>query len=122
MFYGSSSARNLARDESFAAPRALVVEQNAVTRAKAVALAIIHRRPKRKNLCDAIGTARPEGSFLGLRHLFRFAEHFAASLLIDPGTRSRLPDGFEDPNRPDHGDVGCVLGNVEDDTDMALRA
>ncbi len=122
VFDGGNGARNFARDESFAAPRALVVEQDAVTRVKAVALAIIHRRPERKNFCDAVRAARPEGRFLGLRHLLCLAEHFAAGGLIKPCTSSRFPDCFEYPNRPDPGDVGCVLGNVETDADMALRA
>ena len=55
-----------------------MIEQDAVTRAKAVALAIIYRRPKGKNLCHAIRAARPERRLLGLRDRLCLAEHFAA--------------------------------------------
>src|SRR5438034_1411062 len=45
VFNRCDGARDLASDESFAAPRAFVVEQNAVARAKPVTFAIIDRRP-----------------------------------------------------------------------------
>src|SRR5215813_1762265 len=41
----SDSARNFAADESFAATRAFMVEQNAIAGAKAVALAIVNGCP-----------------------------------------------------------------------------
>jgi hypothetical protein len=39
------AARDLARDEGFTAPRALVVEQNAVAGIYAIGLAVFHRDP-----------------------------------------------------------------------------
>ena len=71
-------ARNFAGDESFAATRAFVIEQDAVARAKAIALAVVDRRPIGKRLRDTIWAARPERRLLGLRYLLRLAKHFAA--------------------------------------------
>jgi hypothetical protein len=41
----ATRARDLARDEGFAAQRALVIEQDAVRRMNAIGLAVIHRDP-----------------------------------------------------------------------------
>src|SRR6478672_10961705 len=75
---GSDCARNFAADESFAAPRAFMVEQNAIAGAKAVALSIVNGRPVRKNLRHAVRTSRPEWRLLSLRRLLGLAEHFTA--------------------------------------------
>src|ERR1700732_3281795 len=101
MLDGGDCARNFARHESFAATRALVIEQDAVACAQAVALAIIYGRPKGKNLCHAVRAARPERSLLGLRDGLRLAEHFAARGLVKPRSDFRFPDCFENPDGTD---------------------
>jgi hypothetical protein len=49
------AARDLARHESFAADRTLMVEQDAVRGKHAVGLAVVHRDPVAVELGDAIG-------------------------------------------------------------------
>src|SRR5947209_18155622 len=110
MLDGGDGARDFPGDKSFTAARAFVVKQNTIARTKAVALAIIDRRPKGKNFRHAVGTARPERRFLRLRHFLRFAKHFAARGLIKARPDSRFPNGFENPDGADAGDVGGLLG------------
>src|SRR5712691_8942227 len=122
MLDGGDGARDFSGDKSFAPARDFVVKQNTVARTKAVALAIIDRRPVGKNFRHPVGAARPERRFFRLRHFLRFAKHFAARSLIKARPDSRFPNGFENPDRANAGDVGGVLGDVETDPDMALRA
>src|SRR6476660_9679295 len=119
---GGDCARNFSADESFAAARAFMVEQNAIAGAKAVALPIVNGRPIRKNLCHAVRTPRPEWRLLSLRRLLGFAEHFAARRLIKARTQSSFADCFQDANRANTGDVGSVFRNVEAHAYVALRA
>src|SRR6476659_2162528 len=109
----SDCARNFAANESFAAARAFMVEQNAVAGAKAVALAIVNGRPICKNLCHAVRTPRPKWRLLSLRRLLSLAEHFAARRLIKARAQSGFADCLQNPNRADAGDVGGVLRNIE---------
>src|SRR6266571_8968037 len=81
-------ARNFAGDESFAATRAFVIEQNAVARTKAIAFAVVDRCPIGKRLRNTIWAARPERCLLGLRYLLCLAKHFAAGCLIKTRTQS----------------------------------
>src|SRR4029077_10916221 len=119
---GGDSARNFAADESFATTRAFMVEQNAIARAKTVALPIVNGGPIRENLCHAIRTPRPEGRFLSLRRLLGLAEHFAARRLVKARTQSGFADCFQNANRADASDVGSVLRNIEAHAHVALRA
>src|SRR5215831_15166062 len=64
-----NAARDLAGDESLAADRALVVEQDAVAGEHAVGLAIVHGDPVAVQLRHAIRAARIERRGLTLRHL-----------------------------------------------------
>src|SRR6476661_7992567 len=122
LFNGSDCARNFAADESFTAAWTFMVEQNAIAGAKAVALPIVNGRPIRKNLCHAVRTPRPEWRLLSLRRLLGFAEHFAARRLIKARTQSSFADCFQNANRANTGDVGCVFRNVEAHAYVALRA
>src|ERR1044071_5430998 len=101
MFDGCDGAGNFAGHKSLPASRALVVEEDAVARVQAVALAVIDRRPIGKNLRHAIGTAGPERRLLILRHLLRVAEHFAARSLIKTRADSGFANRFKDADRPD---------------------
>ena len=56
-----------------------------------------------------------------MRNFLRFAKHFAARSLIKTRANSRFPNGFENPDGADTGDVGGVLGNIEADANVALR-
>src|SRR5262249_24739901 len=117
---GSDATRNFASDESLASPWALMVKHNAVAGAETVALAVIHRCPIRKNLGDTIRAARPERCLLVLRHLLGFPEHFAAGCLKKTRTQSRFADRFQDPDRADACNIGCVFRNIEAHAHVAL--
>src|SRR6476660_3009224 len=78
MFDRGDCTRDFTRDESFAAARTFVIEQNAIARAKPIALAVVYRRPIGERLRHTIWAARPERCLLGLRYLLGFTEHFAA--------------------------------------------
>ncbi len=114
-------AGDFARHKGLTAARALVVEEDAVARAKAVAFAVVHRRPVSKDLRHAIRAARPERRRLDLRNLLYFAEHFAARSLVKTRADSGFANRFQNANRAQAGDVGGVLGDVEADPHMALR-
>src|SRR5713101_6579508 len=45
VFDRGDCTRDFTRDEGFATPRTFVIEQNAIARAKPVALAVVYRRP-----------------------------------------------------------------------------
>src|ERR1043166_7102677 len=120
MLDGGDRARNFSGGKSFAAARALVVEQNTVTRAQSVALAIVDRGPVGKHFRDAVGTARPERCALVLRHFAGVAEHFAAGSLIKTRPDPRFADRFQDSDRADAGDVGSVFRDIEAHAHMAL--
>src|SRR5215471_8358475 len=106
-------ARDLTSDKGFAAARTFVVEQDAVARAKAVALAVVYRDPIRKNLRYAVRTARPKWRRLILRHLFRVTKHFAARCLVETRTHSCLANGFQNADRPNASDIRSVFRDIE---------
>src|SRR5260370_382022 len=66
---GGHGARDLARDEGFAADRRFVVEQNAVGGMHAVGFAVVHRDPVGIELGHRVGAARIEWRQLALRRL-----------------------------------------------------
>src|SRR5438067_11823577 len=98
------------RQKDLAPPGAFVIEQNAVSRAQAVAFPVIYRRPIRKTFGHAVGTAWPERRLLRLRNLLRFAIHLAAGSLIKARANSGLANGFENANAADSGDVRSIFG------------
>ena len=63
----ADGARDLARDEALAPPRALVVEEHAVADEETVCLAIVDREHVGGDLGHGVGAARTEGlaSFCG---------------------------------------------------------
>ena len=87
-----------------------------------IAFAIVHRRPVGENFRDAVGTARPERSPLGLWNFLRLAIHLAARGLVKTRANSGFANRFQNADRSDAGDVGGVFGNIKTDTDVALRS
>src|SRR5262249_40585635 len=84
--------------ELAAAPRRLVVEQNAAGAEHAVAFAIVHGDPMPIGLGHAVGTARVEWRCLTLGSLPDLAVHLAAAGLV----KAYVP-GIEQPNCLQHG-------------------
>lgn len=117
-------ARHLARDKGFAAPRALVIEHDAVADEYPVGLAIIDRMPMRRDLADRVRAARVERrSFvLGCGCV---AEHLGRSRLIIPhglaAIRDMIADSLEQAERAEHDDVRGVLRDLEGHFHVALR-
>src|SRR6266576_4474325 len=99
-----------------------MIKHDAVAGAEIIALAIIHGCPIRKNLGYTIGAARPERCLLILWHLVGFPEHFAAGCLKKTGTQPRFADRFQDPDRTDASNIGCVFRNIEAHAHVALCA
>ena len=99
-----------------------MIKQDAVAGVEAIAFAVIYRCPVGKNLRDAIRAARPERCLFRLRHLLRLAIHLAARGLVKMGANSGFADRFQNADRSYAGNVGGVFGNIETDTDVALRA
>ena len=118
------AARDLARHESLAAHRRLVIEEDAVAGVHAVRLAIVHRDPVGVQLCDAIGRTRIERRGLALRSLLHLAEHLRGRGLVEAGLRRQAEDAhrLEQSQRADGIGVRRVLGRLERHRDMALRA
>ena len=63
-----------------------------------------------------------KGRCLALRDLHRLAEHLARRCLIKPRPQTRFTDRLENANRADRRDVRRVLGDIEADAHVALRA
>ena len=59
---------------------------------------------------------------LGLWRLCHLAEHLARACLVEAALHAFLADRVEQPQRAHPGRVGRVLGDVEADADVALRA
>ena len=85
----ATPSRDLARDELEAAPRRLVVEQDAGAGEQAVALAVVDGDVVAEHLRHAVRAARVERRHLGLRHLAHLAEHLARRGLVEPDLRVR---------------------------------
>src|SRR5580704_1118857 len=82
---GGDRAGDLARHESLAADRALVIEQNAVRGMHAVGFAIVHGDPVRVEFCRRIGRARIKRRRFLLRRLLRLAVELRRRSLIEAG-------------------------------------
>ena len=108
--------------ERRAAPRALVIEKNAVCRKQSVALAIVFRNPVRIHFCDAVRRARIKRRRFFLGNFRDLAEHFGRRRLV----KTRLDAGFS--NRVQHPQgakrvhVARIFWYVKGDTHMRLRA
>ena len=88
---------------SIAAQRRLVIEQDAARSVHVETLAIVYRRPVRKELRDAIRAARMEWRRFVLSFTLDQTEHFAGRRLIEASLRIVLPDRLEDVQRADTG-------------------
>src|SRR6185312_32018 len=76
-------AGDLARDESLAAARPLVIEQDAVRGVQPIGLAIVHHDPVAVELGDAVRAARIERRALALRRLMRLAVKLRGRGLVE---------------------------------------
>src|SRR3981189_2204082 len=76
------AARDLARDEGFAAHRRFVVEEDSAAGVHPVGLAVIHRDPVRVDLRYAVRRAWVERRGLCLRRLAHLAEHLGGRGLV----------------------------------------
>ncbi len=108
-------ARDLARDEGFAAHRRLVVEQDAVAGVDAVGLAVIDGDPVGVELGHRVGAARIEGRGFLLRNLLRQTVEFGGRGLVETRLLLQLQDAdrFEDAQRADAVGVGGVFRFLE---------
>ena len=86
-----------------------------------VGLAVVDGRPVGGDLGDAVGAARVEGRLLVLGRR-RGAEHLRGGGLVEARAHPGLADRLEQPHRPRAGDVEGVLGDIEGDAHVALRA
>ena len=96
---------DLARHELEAAPRALVVEQDAGDGVEPEALAVVHRDPVPVHLRHAVRAPRIEGRRLALRRLDDLAEHLARAGLIEPRLRRRLLHRLEHARDAERGEL-----------------
>ena len=117
----SQAARAPACHERLTASRGLVVEENSVHREHVVRLAIVDGRPVRVHLCGAVRRARMERRLLVLRR-WRRAEHLRARRLVKAGGNPRRANRLKQPNGAKARDVTGVIGHLEADLDVALRA
>ncbi|CAM2156807.1 hypothetical protein PT2222_30148 [Paraburkholderia tropica] len=113
--------RDLARHEFAAAQRRFVIEENAAGREDVIGLAVIHGRPVREQLGDAIRAARIEGRILALRHGLNLAEHFGRRRLVVARARIHHANRFEQIERADAGDFGGRDRLIERHAHEALR-
>src|SRR5690606_16393616 len=97
--------RDLVRDEFQAAPRALVVEEDARAAEDVVALAVVDRDPVAVYLGHAVRAARVEGRRLALRDLYDLAEHLAAAGLVEANLGVDDADGFEHARHAQRGEL-----------------
>ena len=115
--------RNLARHESLAPDRGLVVEEDAVAGVHAVGLAVVHRDPVGVELRRAVGRARVEGRGFLLRRFHHPPKKLGGGRLVEARLLLHAEDAhrFQQPERADAVRVGGVLGLFEAHRDMALR-
>jgi len=120
----SHAASDLARDKVAAAPRRLVVEQDAVDSEHAVSLAVVDRDPVGVDFGGAVRRPRIKRGRLLLRDLLYLAEHLRGGGLVEADLLFQVAcaDGVQDSQSSDGVDLGGVLGQVEGDLHMALCA
>ena len=97
---------DLARHELEAAPRRLVVEEDAGDREQVVALAVVDRDEVPVGLGHAVGAARVERRLLVLRHLAHLAEHLRRRRLVEADRRIDAADRLEHARHADRRELG----------------
>src|SRR5262249_39435193 len=112
---------DLARDEALGAARRLVVEEDPVDGVHPVGLAVVARDPVAEHLADRVGAPGMERGLLALRHLDDLAEHLTRRRLVEAAVEVALANRVEEAERSQRDDVRRVLGDVEADTNVALR-
>src|SRR5581483_2449475 len=80
---GGHGLGDLPRHEGFAAPRPLVIEQNAVGRVESVGLAVVHGDPIGIELGRSVRATRIKRRALGLRNFLHFAVKLGGRRLIE---------------------------------------
>ena len=101
-----------------------MVEEDAVTGMDAVAFAVVDDDPVAVQFRHAVGAAGIEGRRFLLRDFLHLAEELARGGLIKTGLvlQADFLDRVDETERADGIDVGGVLGDLEGDFDVALRA
>ena len=117
-------ARDLARHKGAATTRALVVEKDTVARIHAVRLPVVLADPERVQLCNAIRGARVERRVLVLRDALHEPVQLRSGRLVEAhvSLESARPHSVEQAKRAEPVDVAGVLGHLERDLDVRLRA
>src|SRR6266566_6454895 len=114
-------ASDLSRDESFTAPRALVVEEYAAGGEQTIRFTIVNGHPMRVDFSCRIRTARIKMSRLSLRRLLRLAKHLRAACLVKLRSPAGFADSFQYADRAQRGYVTRIFRNIEADAYMTLR-
>src|SRR3954463_2592848 len=83
-------------------------------------LAIVHRRPVRKQLGDGVGTSRVEGRGFILRNVLHTSVELGAGSLIELDFAIHMPDRFEELQCTDRCYLRCRDRLRERDADKAL--
>src|SRR5215831_2006158 len=103
-------ARDLARDEFKATPRAFMIEEDAAHAIHSVSLAIIACQLKACAFADAVRTARMERRRFTLRSLPHLAKHFTRAGKVELALRTQLAQRGQHVMRPV--DVGVHGGKA----------
>ena len=119
---GRDGAGNLARDEGLAAPRALVVEKNAVRGVHPVGFAVVHDDPVGIELGHRVRTARIERRRLALRRLAHPAVELRCRGLVEAHgfLDAENAHGLEQPQGADAVGLGGIFRRLEAHLDVAL--
>ena len=115
---------DFARDERFAATRALMVKQNAIAGIHPVSLAIVHSYPVGVKLGDAIGAARIKGCGFFLRNFLHQAIELTCTGLINTRfvCKPQHPHCFKDAQGAKRIGIGGVFRRLEAHSHMALSS
>mmetsp|Transcript_73672 Transcript_73672/g.146502 ORF Transcript_73672/g.146502 Transcript_73672/m.146502 type:complete len:324 (-) Transcript_73672:367-1338(-) len=120
--YASDGARHFARDEGGAAPRRLVVEEDAVGCMHAVCFAVVDDDPIGVLFGDRIRRARIKGRCLLLWHLLHETIELGGGGLVEArlANEAGRADRVEQPQHAHPISVGCVLGHFKRDLHVRL--
>ena len=97
-----------------------MVEKDAIAGEHPIALAVVDGDPVGIDFCRAVGTAWIKRGSFPLRDFLDQTVHLRAASLIITGLQADFPDGFQDADGADPGDIAGIFGDVEGDADMAL--
>ena len=116
-------AGDLAGHKRLAAPRGLVVEENAVRGENAVRLAVVPHRPVGVELGDGVGRAGMKRRRFALRAFRRHAEELRSRRLVEAHVAAEIgpPNRLEKPDGAERVDFAGVLGHVKRHANIALR-